>query len=90
VSKVREPRLYGLDSGPKFRVVITSLTALYAPMWGTNGFPLGYDTHPNWRFEGRMLKEALDADPAQTLVRGYLIHDGEGNLGDYAEIQRIT
>lgn len=72
------------------RVVVTSLTALYLPSWGYQGFPLGYNNRPDYRFEGRIVKEPLDPEREPTFVRGYLPTEVDGSLQDEAEIQRIS
>jgi hypothetical protein len=72
------------------RVVITSLTAVYLPSWGYQGWPLGYNEHPDYRFEGRIVKEALDPEREPTFIRGWLLTELDGSLQNEADIQRIN
>jgi hypothetical protein len=82
----------GMDVGiTTLRVVITSLTAIYRPSWGYQGWPLGYDDRPDYRFEGRIIQEALDPERGPIFVRGYLPTTTEGEIEDNeGEIQRIN
>jgi hypothetical protein len=78
------------DEVTTIRVVITSLTAVYLPSWSEQGFWVGYDNRPDYRFEGRIVKEALDPEREPTFVRGYLPVEIDGSFQREAEIQRIN
>jgi hypothetical protein len=94
-SKFSRPKWVGFeyllgDEVIKIRVVITSLTAIYLPAWSYQGFWVGYANRPDYRFEGRIVKEALDPEREPTFVRGYLPVEVDGSLQGEAEIQRIN
>ncbi len=72
------------------RVVVTSLTAVYSPSWGYQGWPLGYNDRPDYRFEGRIVQEPLDPERGPVFVRGWLPTELDGSLQDEAEVQRIN
>lgn len=80
----------GRGTPATIHVVITSLTAVYLPSWGYQGWPLGYNERPDYRFEGRIVQQALDPERELTFVRGWLPAELDGSLQNEAEIQRIN
>lgn len=77
------------DVATKIQVVVTSLTAVFEPCFGHNGFPLGYNEWPFFRFEGRILPEILEFDTSPKCLRGYVSVSEDGEVGQVS-IQRAN